>query len=87
MNGYLRLVGPISPSADDGLVVYEVELTAKAKRRLEAIVQGLEQGPQRGAVRLVCLSSTPTQQVVEGAIRRVAAEDRVSVAELRREAR
>ncbi len=89
MNGYSRLHWPdLAVRVDEGLVVYEVELTAKAKRRLEAIVRAWRRARDH-VERCVylCLPATPTQQLVEGAVRRVAAEDRVRVAELRREPR
>ncbi len=88
LNGYWRLHWPdLAVRTDEGLVVYEVELTPKAKRRLEKIVRGWKRARDIERCVYLCPPSSPAQQVVHAAIRKVCAEDRVRVAELRREAR
>ncbi len=66
MNGYPRLHWPdLAVRTDEGLVVYEVELTAKAKWRLETIVRAWRRA--RDDVEqcvYLCPPSSPTQQVV-----------------------
>ncbi len=85
LNGYWRLHWPdLAVRTDEGLVVYEVELTPKAKRRLEKIVRGWRRARDIERCVYLCPASSPTQQVVHAAVRMVAAEDRVRVAELRR---
>ena len=86
LNGYWRLHWPdLAVRTDEGLVVYEVELTPKAQRRLQKILRAWRRA--RGVLRCVylCPPSSPTQKVVCAAVRRVHAEDEVSVFELQRE--
>ena len=88
LNGYWRLHWPdLAVRTDAGLVVYEVELTPKSKRRLQAILRAWRRARDVERCVYLCFPSSPTQQVVHATIRRVAAEDRVRVAELRRVAR
>ncbi len=83
-NGSPRLHWPdLAVGTDEGLVVYEVELTPKSRRRLDAIVRAWRRAREVERCIYLCAPSSPTQQVVHGAIRRVAAKDRVYVAELR----
>ena len=85
LNGYWRLHWPgLAVRTEEGLVVYEVELTPKAKRRLEKIVRAWKRSREIERCVYLCLPSSPTQQVVHAAVRKVCAEDRVRVAELRR---
>ena len=88
LNGYWRLHWPdLAVRTDDGLVVYEVELTPKAQRRLQKILRAWRRA--RGVERCVylCPPSSPTQKVVCAAIRKVHAEDEVYVFDLVRQAR
>ena len=88
LNGYWRLHWPdLAVRTDEGLVVYEVELTPKAKRRLEKIVRAWKRSREIERCVYLCPASSPTQHVVHAAVRQVCAEDRVRVAELRRVAR
>jgi transposase len=84
-NGYWRLHWPdLAVRTQEGLVVYEVELTPKSQRRLKAILRAWRRARQVEGCVYLCPPSTPTQQVVHAAIRRVHAEDEVQVVELRR---
>ena len=83
-NGSPRLHWPdLAVGTDEGLVVYEVELTPKSRRRLDKIIRAWRRAREVERCVYLCFPSSPTQRVVESAIRRVAAEDRVYVAELR----
>jgi DNA-binding Lrp family transcriptional regulator len=84
-NGSPRVHWPdLAVHTDEGLVVYEVELTPKSQRRLDKIVRAWRRAREVERCVYLCPPSSPTQQVVHRAIRRVAAEDRVFVGELRR---
>jgi hypothetical protein len=86
INGYWRLHWPdLAVCTDQGLVVYEVELTPKAKRRLEKIVRAGRRAREVERCVYLCPPSSPTQKVVRAAIRKVHAEESVRVVELRRE--
>jgi hypothetical protein len=88
LNGYWRLHWPdLAVRTDEGLVVYEVELTPKSRRRLQAILRAWRRARDVKRCFYLCPPSSPTQQVVHAAVRTAAAEDRVRVAELRRKAR
>jgi transposase len=84
-NGSPRVHWPdLAVHTAEGLVVYEVELTPKSRRRLDKIIRAWRRAREVERCVYLCPRSSPTQQVVAGAIRRVAAEDRVYVDELRR---
>jgi DNA-binding MarR family transcriptional regulator len=84
-NGYWRLHYPDLAVVDgDCTTVYEVELTPKSRRRLETIIRAWRRARHVERCVYLCAAS-PTQQAVEGAIRRVRAAERVRVVELRRE--
>jgi hypothetical protein len=88
LNGYWRLHWPdLAVRTDEGLIVYEVELTPKSKRRLQTIVRAWRRAREVERCVYLCFPATPTQQVVHAAIRKVCAEDEVRVVELRRDAR
>lgn len=85
MNGYWRLHWPdLAVRTAEGLVVYEVELTPKAKRRLQKILRAWRRAREVERCVYLCPPFSPTQKVVCAAIRRVHAEESVSVVELRR---
>ncbi len=85
LNGYARLHWPdLAVRTDEGLVVYEVELTPKSQKRLEAIVRAWRRAREIERCVYLCPPSSPTQQVVHQAIRATCSEERVRVAELRR---
>jgi DNA-binding MarR family transcriptional regulator len=85
LNGHLRLHRPdLVVRGPGGYTVYEVELTPKSRRRLEAILRAWRRARNVERCVYVCPPSSPTQQVVHAAVRRVRAEDEVRVVELRR---
>ncbi len=85
LNGHTRLHWPdLAVRADEGLVVYEVELTPKSQKRLEAIVRAWRRCREIERCVYLCPPSSPTQQVVHQAIRATCSEERVRVAELGR---
>ncbi len=87
LNGYWRLHWPdLAVRTDEGLVVYEVELTPKSRRRLQAILRGWRRAREVERCVYLCSPSSPTQQVVRTAVRKVHADEDVRVVELRREA-
>ena len=76
LNGYWRLHWPdLAVRTDEGLVVYEVELTPKSKRRLEKILRAWEWADDIERCVYLCPPSSPTQRVVHAAVGRVHAED------------
>ena len=88
VHGYWRRHWPdLAVIEDDGITVYEVELTPKSRRRLEAILRAWRRARHVKRCVYMCPPSTPTQRVVHAAVRKVRAEDEVRVVELRREAR
>jgi hypothetical protein len=88
INGHSRFHWPdLAVRTDEGLVVYEVELTPKSRKRLETIIRAWRRAREIERCVYLCDPRSPTQQVVHRAIRKVAAEERVCVAGLRREAR
>ncbi|MQA73785.1 MAG: hypothetical protein GEU88_05475 [Solirubrobacterales bacterium] len=83
--GYWRRHWPDLAVIENGYTtVYEVELTPKSRRRLEAILRAWRRAEHVEGCVYLCPPSTPTQHVVHAAIRRVHAEDEVMVVELRR---
>lgn len=85
LHGRARLHWPdLAVRTDEGLVVYEIELTPKSHRRLQAIVRAWRRAWEIERCVYLCPPSTPTQQVVHQAIRTTCSEERVRVAELRR---
>lgn len=85
LDGHVRLHRPdLIVSVDGGYVVYEVELTPKSRSRLDAILRAWSWADNVVGCYYVVPPSTPTQQVVHQAIRRVYAEDEVKVLELGR---
>ena len=85
LNGHPRLHRPdLVVRVDGGYVVYEVELTPKSRSRLKAILRAWRWADNVVGCIYVVPPSTPTQQVVTDAIRRVHAEDEVRVLELGR---
>ncbi len=86
LNGHPRLHWPdLAVRSDEGLVVYEVELTPKSQKRLEAIIRAWRRCREIERCVYLCPPSSPTQQVVHRAVRETCSEERVRVAELRRE--
>jgi transposase len=85
LDGRPRLHRPdLVVRVDGGYVVYEVELTPKSRSRLKAILRGWRWADNVVGCIYVVPPSTPTQQVVNAAIRRAYAEDEVRVLELGR---
>ena len=85
LNGHRRLHRPdLVVRVQGGFVVYEVELTPKSRSRLKAILRAWRWADNVVGCFYVVPPSTPTQQVVNDAIRRVSAEDEVRVLELGR---
>ena len=85
LNGHPRLHWPdLAVRTDEGLVVYEVELTPKSKWRIEAIVRAWRRTREIERCVYVCPPSSPTQRIVHEAVRAVAADERVRVVELGR---
>lgn len=85
LDGHLRLHRPdLVVRVDGGYVVYEVELTPKSRSRLKAILRAWRWADNVVGCIYVVPPSTPTQQVVNDAIRRAYAEDEVRVLELGR---
>ncbi len=85
IDGHPRLHRPdLAVSVDGGYVVYEVELTPKSRSRLKAILRAWSWADNVVGCYYVVPPSTPTQKVVNEAIRRVYAEDEVRVLELGR---
>ncbi|MGH6886256.1 MAG: hypothetical protein ACREGK_09290, partial [Geminicoccales bacterium] len=83
-NGYWRLHYPdLVVTASDRPTVYEIELTAKSRRRLEAIVKAWRRARHVERCVYLCLPG-PTQEAVSGVVRRLKAEERVAVVELPR---
>ncbi len=88
LNGHSRLHWPdLAVRTSEGLVVYEVELTPKSQRRLEAIVRAWRRNREIEQCVYLCPPSSPTQQVVHQAVRETCSEERVRVAELGRPVR
>lgn len=86
-NGYWRRHWPDLVVVEEArTTAYEVELTPKSRKRLDAILRAWRRARHVERCVYLCLADTPTQQAVEGAIRRVRAGERVRVVELRREA-
>jgi DNA-binding MarR family transcriptional regulator len=83
-NGYWRLHYPDLAVVKDGSsTAYEVELTPKSRRRLETILRAWRRARHVERCIYLCPAG-PTPQAVEVAIKRVRAEERVRVVELRR---
>ena len=88
VHGYWRRHWPdLAVVGDAGTTVYEVELTPKSRRRLEAILTAWSWADHVERCVYLCPPSTPTQKAVVSAIAAVHAEDEVTVVELRREPR
>ena len=85
LHGYWRLHWPdLAVRSDEGLVVYEVELTPKSKRRLEKILRAWAWADDIERCVYLCPPSSPTQRVVHAAIDKTHSEDVVRLAELGR---
>ena len=84
-NGYWRLHYPdLVVSGGERTTAYEIELTPKSQRRLETIMRAWRRARHVEGCIYLCPPASPTHQAVQSAIKRVRAEDRVRVLELRR---
>jgi hypothetical protein len=85
LNGHEALHRPdLALFGDSGVVAIEVELSAKAPRRLEAIIRAWRRAEHVDEVRYYCAPGTTTWRAVERAVEKTYADEKVRLLELPR---